>query len=753
MKQRSAKLITIVLVSIIIVVYQLAFSQFNFAYNDSVLVFKGSDTCSLAWSGGMSHPQFSTMDLDFDGVEEIVAFEPGTNSINVFKPIHKNGQIEYKYMYDWQAYFPNDITDRMKLVDFNMDGKKDLFTYYVGGIKVYKNISTPTTGIQWELYTNQIVTFVNGYYTNLHTSSNDIPAYADIDGDGDLDVITCNTTIFIAEWHKNLSMEVYGNADTLLFKLQEPCWGDFLENPVTSVIELNSTTSPCGNSSLMPYPIPKHQGGKSFLALDMNGSGMMDLIIGHIDFADLKLLINGGTNPDSNAIMTSYDPNFPSNSVPANLSNFLTAYYEDGDLDGINDLMVSTTNPGNSNNTKSVWFYKNTGANNFPNFQYVSNNFMQNEMIENGNGAIPTLLDVNKDGLLDLIVANNFNFGDSVANFSRMNYYKNIGTTQKPAFKLINEDWQSFSNSGFGKRISPAFGDLTGDGAPELITGLENGKLYYYQNPNSVGDVNYNIAPVQLQDYTGTYITVSNNATPELFDLNKDSLLDLIIGQENGGLKYYQNIGSATAFSFKLINGNLGGVSLVDSGFTASSGVPRFVRENDTTYLFVGKQSGKISFYTDIDGHLDSSEIFHLISSNYVNINTCGMSAPCVSNKLRNDGSYDLWVGTKLGGLWSYRPGDTSTFLGLQETVTTANDESFVYPNPTSGNFTLVLPKQTKENMRILVLDGLGREVQHTETRKENEINIQLINVQGGVYFVKAFNTSGFQCVKRIVVQ
>jgi hypothetical protein len=129
------------------------------------------------------------------------------------------------------------------------------------------------------------------------------------------------------------------------------------------------------------------------------------------------------------------------------------------------------------------------------------------------------------------------------------------------------------------------------------------------------------------------------------------------------------------------------------------------------------------------------------------------MSAPCVSNKLRNDGSYDLWVGTKLGGLWSYRPGDTSTFLGLQETVTTANDESFVYPNPTSGNFTLVLPKQTKENMRILVLDGLGREVQHTETRKENEINIQLINVQGGVYFVKAFNTSGFQCVKRIVVQ
>src|SRR5690554_8195404 len=87
----------------------------------------------------------------------------------------------------------------------------------------------------------------------------------------------------------------------------------------------------------------------------------MDLIIGDIDFNNLTLLINGGSSPHDNALMVSYDANFPSDDVPLNLSNFLTAYYEDFDLDGVNDLIVSTTVSGTSDNTKGVWLYKNNG--------------------------------------------------------------------------------------------------------------------------------------------------------------------------------------------------------------------------------------------------------------------------------------------------------------------------------------------------------------------------------------------------------
>src|SRR5690554_8086634 len=82
----------------------------------------------------------------------------------------------------------------MKLVDFNGDGKKDIFTYTLGGIKVYKNISNSTDGVQWELYKDPIKSVVNNNLVSLYVSSNDIPAYVDVDGDGDIDVLAFNVS-------------------------------------------------------------------------------------------------------------------------------------------------------------------------------------------------------------------------------------------------------------------------------------------------------------------------------------------------------------------------------------------------------------------------------------------------------------------------------------------------------------------------------------------------------------------------------
>lgn len=746
---------TSTLLFVLIVFYQtnVVFAQFNFVYNDSIVVVKGTDTIPIAWAGGMSHPQFSTIDVDFDGVEELIAFEPSNHMINVFKREIVNSEVIYKYVYNGIYYFPSDVTDRMALVDFNNYGGKDIFTYAAGGIKVYKNTSNPTDGMQWELLTNQIQTEIGGTTTNLHTASIDIPAYKDIDGDGDMDIISSNTVIFRAEWHKNMSQETFGNAEHLLFKLEQPCWGEFIENPTTSVIELHSNMAPCGDGSGLAQTTttPKHLGGKSFLALDMDASGTMDLIIGHIDFSDLKMLINGETNPDSNAVMISDDENFPSADVPAHINNFLTAYYEDVDLDGVKDLIVSTTHPNNSNNTNGVWLYKNNGVNNNPDFTLVNQDFLQGDMIENGAGSIPIFVDVNKDGLQDLLVANNFNYGDSLPNSSRINYYQNIGTANTPAFKLINEDWQSFSNSGFSGRVSPAFGDLTGDNAPEMIIGTAAGKLYYYLNPNGPGNLNYNIAPIVLKNNSGADIQVSANATPELFDLDNDGLLDLIIGQDNNALLYYKNIGTNALYSFKLMNANLGQVDVSDTNFSSTVAVPRFTRTNNTTYLFVGNRAGKIAFYTDIDDHLSVGEAFDLYSNYYLNINTKGMAAPIVQ-QLRSDGSYDLFVGNALGGLWSFRPGDTTSYMAINE-FTNPIENIVLYPNPNTGSFTIQMNQLQGKTYECNVQDALGRIVYKEQNIDKQKHEIHLYNIKSGVYFVEIIRSDNTRSIQKIILK
>ena len=734
------------------------FSQFNFIYNDSIPVIKGSDTIPLAWAGGMNHPQFSTIDLDFDGTDELVAFEPENGHVNVYKRELVSGNVVYKYWYEGSKLFPSDLRFKMKLVDYDGDGRKDLFAYTPGGIKVYRNIGSASNGTQWKLMADPLTSFNGTLTTNLYSSSTEISAYYDVDGDGDIDVLTFAPAVKRVIWHRNLSMETYGHADSLIFKLEQECWGEFVESGGGNTIILNSTIPPCGTSPLPTGPdyTDRHQGGGSILALDINNDGLTDLIIGDNEYNNLTLVINGGTIPDENALMTSYEPDFPGYDVSVDIPNFVTGYYEDYDLDGVKDLIASTTELTlkTSENTRGVWVYKNNGTDTQPIFELKQKGFLQDDMIENGTSSIPILVDVDNDGLIDLLIANDFNFVDDGStyspNASRINYYRNIGSAENPVFKLTTKDWRNFSISGFAARVSPSFGDLDGDGDKDMIVGLKTGKLYYYENSGGSGPMNFNVTHYQLKDNNGSFITVSSYATPELFDLDNDGKLDLIIGQGNGPILYYRNVGTSSNYSFELVNNDLGGVVAASQ----EAVVPRFTRNNDTTYLIVGNKEGRLSFYDDIDDNLNQGDDFNVVSSKFLAINTKGFSAP-IMGQIRNDNSFDLFVGNTLGGLWSFRPGDT-TYLGLTTQYDALLDDSrlIIYPNPNKGDFTLKISDLNGQKYDYRILDPLGRTLISKKQEYKSEVNIHLEASESGIYFVELITSQSKQrFVKKLIVE
>ena len=149
-------------------------------------------------------------------------------------------------------------------------------------------------------------------------------------------------------------------------------------------------------------------------ALQFWHSITIDLVLGDVSFTNLTLLINGGSAPNTNSAMISQDNSFPSNTIPVNLKLFPAAFYLDVDFDGIKDLVVSGNAKNISQNETSVYFYKNTGANNAPNFNFQSKSFLQEEMIEHGLGSYPVIADVNNDGLQDLIIGNFFQAEDAI---------------------------------------------------------------------------------------------------------------------------------------------------------------------------------------------------------------------------------------------------------------------------------------------------------------------------------------------------
>lgn len=736
------------------------FAQFGFEYKDSIIVKSGGDTLKMAWAGGLSHAQFSDFDYDFDGDMDLFVFDRSSDNIRVFKQENIAGQKHYKLVPDAYLDFPAGITYRATMVDYDMDGKKDLFCYGIGGIKVYRNVGDAINGLQWSLAKDLLYSDNWGMNLNLYVSSADIPAIVDVDSDGDIDILTFHIGGQHLQYHKNLSMETYGIPDSLNYKLMNECWGGFREDINTNSLFLNDNTPPCaeGNIPNAESPVldpvqekskpteqmPKHS-GSTVLALDYDGNGVMDLILGDVAFGNLNLLINGGTIVNTNSDMVSVDPLFPSNSQPVDIEIFPAAFFVDVDFDGIKDLIVGTNARNVAANEVSVLYYKNSGTNEQPNFIYQTEAFLQEQMIEHGTATIPVLVDIDNDGLEDLFVSNFFRHKPGMLKESSIAYYKNTGTASEPTFTFIDNDFLNLSQETFGLRLFPTFGDLTGDGLNDLIIGRENGTLVYVQNNSSLPSISFGTPLIGLTDNQGTVITVDQYATPQLFDLNGDGLLDLIIGRKTGELVYYQNIGTANVPSFKLMNSLLGGIDIATDnpdGYPA----PHFFINDDTTYLFLGGVDGTLRFYKDIEDNIATGLNFELVSDNYLGINS-GAYSSFFTSDVDGDGNINLFAGQDLGGLFHYEANPENT-SSLAETKYELNVS--VYPNPTNDQLTI--SSEFNGSLYFNLYDVFGKEI-ISQVEFYQIASLDLSNQPNGIYIIQIANDNGNSVVKRIVKQ
>jgi hypothetical protein len=660
-------------------------------------------------------------------------------------------------MYNAHLYFPSDVKYRATLVDFNQDGKKDLFAYGIGGIKVYKNTGDAANGLSWQLAKNLLYSNYWGANLNLYVSSADIPAIVDVEGDGDIDILTFHIGGEHLQYHQNQSMDLYGVPDSLEFVLKNECWGRFREDLNTSTVYLNDPSIECttGNVPGAEFPIiegtikpteqtPKHA-GSTVLAIDINNSGVLDLILGDVAYPNLNLLINGGTTPNSNSSMVSVTNNFPSNSLPANMNLFPAAFWVDVDFDNKKDLIVGANAKNISENEKSILYYKNIGTNQQPTFVYQTNAFLQNEMIEHGTGTMPVFADVDNDGLQDLFVANFYRYKPTLSKESSIAYYKNTGTATNPIFSLVDNDFLNFSSAPLGLHIVPTFGDIDGDNDQDLIVGLENGLLQLYKNNGTPNAANFSVTPLLLQDNLGVNISSGQYATPQLFDLNKDNLLDLIIGRKTGELMYYENIGTLSSASFQLANDTLGKIDVATStpdGFP----VPHFFNLNDSTYLFLGTVDGKLLYYNGIDNHLDSDSSFNLVSSDFLNVNVGAYSSFWV-NDIDQDGRLNMFVGQDLGGLYHMEvdPNSNASLNNINP-----DSEFEVYPNP--FNEGISIRPRNNDAYHLTICNALGQTIYFSE----NQIGItqvDLSNHKKGLYFVLITNENNVSITKKIIKQ
>lgn len=366
----------------------------------------------------------------------------------------------------------------MAFSDYDADGDQDLFwgDFFEQGLLLIENRGTcasPNLRVEPVRFPAGDAVLTSGY---------NAPAFGDLDGDGDADML----------------LGVIGGA--------------FVPNRTAAAnLYLLAQTAPRRYQvSTSRFLTMLDIGSESIPSLaDLDGDG------------DLDLLLANKIDPDSLETSRIYRfENTGSARRPAfrwdGALPILGEYHYSpalGDLDGDGDLdmLLGTWKD-------RLQYYRNEGTPKAGRWLPADTAMVR---ITRGSNTVPALGDLDGDGDLDLVI------GEASG---AINYYRNAGSRREPTFALVSDNWQGID---VGRRAAPQLVDVDRDGDLDLLLGSEADGLQLYRNGGDRAE------PVFTRDSTWV-VPVQGYSTPAAADLDGDGDLDLLVGGIGGGVLYFE---------------------------------------------------------------------------------------------------------------------------------------------------------------------------------------------------------------------
>jgi len=459
-----------------------------------------------------------------------------------------------------------------RFADLDADGDQDMILGNLNDAPVYlENLGSSTNPV-----------FSPGFeiFTGISPLDAEMGVCTDLDNDGDLDFVTGGYT----------GLNFFENIANMYFPVFQKVNGFF------SGLDAGQN------------PVPD--------LADVDDDNDFDMVVGLSEDGGVKIYINTGTVSTAQF----------SESNVINIGDVgLYAYpnFCDMDADGDQDIVVGRDAHG-------FVYYQNNGSPQTGSWEVNASVFtgMGDETYWNS----PGLTDINGDGTIDLI------FGTAAG---PLHYYENNGTQTVPSWL---ENTTLFGGVlDVGGASNPFFYDFDGDGDPDLISGSQLGDIKYYENVSTayaiaweenssyfasidhsiysaitLGDVNNNGLPdVIVGDLSGhfyfhrntgfgyifesdvlSFVALGGWSAPRLVDMDDDNDLDIVAGNENGNLFYFENQGTPSTPNWVEISGFFGSIDV------GSNCVPTVgdLDMNNSLDIVTGDIGGELQFFENIEG-------------------------------------------------------------------------------------------------------------------------------------------------------
>ena len=557
------------------------------------------------WLGGFNLPRPQLLDLDGDGVLDLIVQESRDQLIHFV-------QDGASWRWRTDRYQDLAVGEWFRFADLDGDGDLDLLGEApIGYIRAWRNDPT----VAGPHFVPVIDSLRDVHGTPIFADPQNILNVVDIDCNGRLD-------LFLGRVAGHVDRFEQVGRDSLgfpIFALLEERWQDIeILGPI-----------PGQSESVRGDPTMRH-GANTMAFGDIDGDGDLDLFWGDFFEAGLLLIRNDGScaRPSLRGAPT----RFPIGNA------FLTSGYNapavgDVDHDGRLDVILGVIGGAYQPNTTAVdnlYLLTQPAADSF----HLETRRLIT-MLDVGAESVPALADLDADGDLDLLLANKIAPAEDTT--STITWFENTGTATTPAFRehSVLPIRGSF-------HWAPAVVDLDGDGLLDLVLGTWTDRVQWWRNVGSAASPNWVLADTAL-----VTITRGSNTTPTLADLDGDGLLDMIVGEASGQLNLYRNTGSATAPAFVLVSDNFADIDV------GRRSAPLLVDLDGTGRpdLLIGAEDGRVGRWRNVGG---PGEIRFTLDADFaVQGDRNAMPAAGV---LWGDGRLDLLLGGAGGGVrWFQR--------------------------------------------------------------------------------------------------